>query len=56
MADPTCYCCPHCDELFIDGDEFFEHASICQFDTEAQLEHHGLPIIAPPDPLGEVAQ
>lgn len=50
------FCCPHCEEAFVDEAEMVEHASICQFDTEAQLEHHGLPHIEPPLPLGEVGQ
>lgn len=53
MADRIGYCCPHCEEAFVDEGELVEHASVCQFDIDTQLEHHGLPLdIAAPLPLG----
>jgi uncharacterized C2H2 Zn-finger protein len=30
------FTCPHCDELFDDFDEFFEHITLCEAEEESE--------------------
>ena len=34
------YCCPHCEELFDDEDDFFEHVTECQDEDMNRLDEH----------------
>ena len=40
-TDEECYCCPECDLLFDDVDEYFEHTSMCGHEDEGTFNGNG---------------